>query len=200
MTLTLLTCTTEISHHAGVSNTWYIQVDKAIHHPCKNTSHLIFVILPFGILSLVIFTQGQINLMSTEVMKHVWVTFCNITTAVVCSAESEPFCWHFLQLTVQFSLALGMSGTGLDGTVQTEKKVSKGKCCVIGGGADTLNMLEQYSSASWDLSPVLTLLALATVSFSSWLDVLSSTADQHYPPEYTHFLPSDFHSWDFLFS
>lgn len=35
---------------------------------------------------------------------------------------------------------------------------SKGKCCVTGGGADTLNMLEQHSSASWDLSPVLTLL------------------------------------------
>lgn len=124
--------------------------------------------------------------MSTEVMKHIWVTFCNITTAVVCSAESEPFCWHFLQLTVQFSLAVHMSGTGLYGTVQTEEEVSKGKCCVIGGGADTLNMLEQYSSASWDLSPVLTLLALATVSFSSWLDV--------YLPQQTNIILLNIHT------
>lgn len=108
--------------------------------------------------------------MSVEITKHIWVTLCNITTAVVCSTESDPFCWHFLQLTVQFSLAVCLSGTGLEGIVQTEKEARKGKCCVTRGGADTLNMLEQYSSASWDLSPVLTLLALATVSFSSWLD------------------------------
>lgn len=69
--------------------------------------------------------------------------------------------------------------------VQAEKGDRESKCCVIGGGADMLNMLEQYSSASWDLSPVLSLLALAIVSFSSWLDELSSTADQYYPPN-TH--------------
>lgn len=86
--------------------------------------------------------------MSPEVMKHTWVTFCNTTTAVVCCAESDPFCWCFLQPTVQFSLAVRLSGTGLEGIVQTETEASKGKCCVTGGGADTLNMLEQYSPAS----------------------------------------------------
>lgn len=86
--------------------------------------------------------------MSPEVMKHTWVTFCNTTTAVVCCAESDPFGWCFLQPTVQFSLAVRLSGTGLEGIVQTETEASKGKCCVTGGGADTLNMLEQYSPAS----------------------------------------------------
>lgn len=104
-------------------------------------------------------------------MKHIWGTFCNIIIAVICSTESEPFCWHFLQLTVQLSPAVCLSGTGLEGIVQAEKEARESKCCVTGGGADKLNMLEQYISASWDLSPVLTLLALATVSFSSWLDV-----------------------------
>lgn len=86
-------------------------------------------------------------------MKQIWVTFCNITTAVVCSAGSNPFCWPFLQLTVPSSLAVRPSGTGLEGIVQTEKEASKGKCCLTGGGADTLNMLEQYSSASYVLHP-----------------------------------------------
>lgn len=102
-------------------------------------------------------------------MKHIWVTLCNITTAVICSAESDPFCCCFLQWTAQFNLAVRLSRAGLEGIVQTEKEASKGKCCVTSGGADMLNMLEQYSSASWDLSPVLTLLAPAIVSFSSWL-------------------------------
>lgn len=111
-------------------------------------------------------------------------------------AEPEPLFWHFLQLTVQFSPAVCWSRTGLEGIVLAEKETRESKCCVIGRGAGMLSMLEQYSSASWDLSPVLSLLALAIVSFSSWLDELSSTTDQYYPPKYPHW---DFHSWDFLF-
>lgn len=156
-------------YHWNQSSCWHNQhvsyTSRSTHHLWKHTNHQVCVILPFGILSL-----RQINLMSTEVLKQIWVIFCN-ATAIVCSAGSNPSHWPFLQLIVLLSLAVCLSGPGLQAIVQTEKEASKGKCCVTGGGADRLNMLEQYSSASWDLSPVLTLLALAAVSFSSWLYV-----------------------------